>query len=54
MVITVRGRLADVEERLKGVRIVIRDYDIETVDEDRLTTDPDGEKCWEQIYEDRP
>ena len=51
VVITVRGGLADVEQKPKGVTVVIRDYDIETVDEDRLTKDPAGEECWEELYD---
>ncbi len=33
------------------LRIVVRDYDVEGADEEDLTTDENGDKCAESVWE---
>ena len=52
VIVEIRGGCATVDQRPEGVRVVVRDYDVEGVDEDRLTVDSDGDECVEEVYED--
>jgi hypothetical protein len=42
---TVEGGILDISECPPGVEVVVHDYDIQEVDEDRLTEDEDGREC---------
>lgn len=54
VVITVSGGVADVAEQPPGVDVVIRDYDVEGVDEETLSQDADGQDCIEAEYPGTP
>ncbi len=57
IVITMDGGLIqEIEGIPQDVVIVVRDYDVEGVDEDDLTKDENGNECFESIWEkeDRP
>lgn len=45
VLISVRGGAAEVECLPPGIRIVIRDYDIDGIEEDRLDIDEHAELC---------
>ena len=50
VVITVRGGCAEVVEQSDNVSVEIRDYDIEGVEEARLTEDDEGKLCIVSTY----
>lgn len=43
--------LAELSEIPDGLRVIVRDYDIEGVDETRLDRDEDGLPCFIEVYE---
>lgn len=51
VLIVVDGGIADVKEKPSEVKVIIRDYDIEGIEEDKLVRDPDGLFCRESIFE---
>lgn len=50
VIVTVSGGVADVLLKPKGVELCILDYDVDGVDEDRASRDPDGDACSMQQY----
>jgi hypothetical protein len=42
---TVEGGILDISEVSPGIEVVVNDYDIQEVDEDRLSEDEDGRRC---------
>lgn len=51
VLISIRKGIAGVERLPPGVRIVIRDYDIDGVDDDRLDFDEHADLCVISEYE---
>lgn len=51
VVVTVSGGVADVVEIPKGVKVIIRDYDVEGGTAHPTKTDKNGDKYVEGIYE---
>ena len=48
--IEVRGGVAEVISIPEGVRVILRDYDVEGCSSEHLDIDEDGEECVEGIY----
>jgi len=51
VIVTISGGVADVIAKSRGVKVIIRDYDCDGADDDRLTADSDGAKHYESVYE---
>lgn len=49
--ITVEGGVVQDVEVPPGVRVIVKDYDVEGMDEDRMTKDEDGNEYVESVYE---
>jgi hypothetical protein len=49
--IVVEGGVIQDIEVPKGVRVVVRDYDTDSIPEDELTKDDHGDDCIETIWE---
>ena len=49
--ITMEGGVIQDIEVPKGVRVVVRDYDTDSIPEDELTKDDHGDDCIETIWE---
>ena len=45
VIITVSGGVADLILKPRGIAVSILDYDVEGVDEERISKDADGEEC---------
>lgn len=52
VVIVVRGGVAELVRKSNNVRLIIRDYDVEGCEEDRLKKDKDGNEYIESVYDD--
>jgi|GEM_PF-4131040 len=50
VVVTVSGGVPMVVKKPKGVKLVIRDYDVDGVEENLLTQDPSGDDCVESVW----
>jgi len=50
IIITISGGVVEVRQKPAGVQVIIRDYDIDGVDDDRLTKDAGGVPCFEENY----
>lgn len=46
------GVIQDITDIPDGTKIIVVDYDIDGIDEDRLIIDEEGQKCTETIWED--
>ena len=46
VVVVVRGGLGEVVQKPAGVRVILADYDIDAIEEDRLEKDPVGDPCF--------
>lgn len=51
IVVTVTGGVAHITEKPAGVIVIVRDYDTEGCDADRLHTDADGD-TYTEVYHD--
>lgn len=51
VIITVSGGVADVHKATPGTTVILRDYDIDGVDELNLEKDDDGNFCAESVFE---
>jgi hypothetical protein len=51
VVVTVEGGVVQHVEVPEGVRVVVRDYDAEGVEAERLSVDEDGNECVEAVWE---
>jgi hypothetical protein len=49
--IVVEGGVVQEVDCPKGVRVVIHDYDTDSIPEDELTKDDEGDDCIETIWE---
>lgn len=52
IIIGIEGGVASVDETTipKNIEIVIRDYDIDGADEERLSEDEEGNQCFVSVY----
>ncbi len=50
VVVTVEGGVVQHVECAEGVRVVVRDYDTEGVEDDLLSRDEDGNECVEAVW----
>jgi hypothetical protein len=50
VVIVVRGGVAEVLKMSDNIRVLIKDYDVEGVEEDRLVRDENGDEYMESSY----
>lgn len=49
VVVAIQDGMVEVHNIPKGISVIIRDYDIDGVDPERLVEDPDGELCIERL-----
>jgi len=50
VIITINGGCADIAEKPDDVEVIIRDYDVDGVDDAVLQTDGDGDRYQEMIF----
>jgi hypothetical protein len=53
VVISIHGGVADIESLPDGIKVIIRDYDIDGADDESLVTRIDGEDCIVSEYENK-
>ena len=52
VVITISGGVHEILWKRKGISVLIRDFDVEGIESDRITQDDNGDPCIEDLYED--
>lgn len=50
VIITIRGGVAEVASKPSNIEVVLRDYDIQGVEEERLQRDVDGDPYVECVH----
>ena len=48
VVVVIQDGLVEVHNVPKGINVIIRDYDVDGADPERLKEDPDGKLCFER------
>jgi len=50
VIITIRGGVAELASKPANIEVILRDYDVQGVEEERLQRDTDGNLCLECVH----